>query len=342
MKIILCVMLVLSSVSAFAEREGGGGRGIVCKNTDDSIASVELLDFFEGRNLERYLMPEKVGNYNDIIQQEFVQKIEFRGYLEYLSTKWLPKIKDGLRLLPPGIRLEKVEDSGEIFNLPLNCSIEQLANFQGISRIFVVGDYWDKMSETSKAGLVLHELLWFIERSAGSKKSSRVRRTVARYFASNYTFAKFDFLGPKIGSFDLMPGDFLCKSLVGKRKMGSVLFIRKRNNEHILTFSRLNGAILHQPHVANLNSSHKELLVALVDPYKSYTASFFTRATYSSASSYHVELAINTASDLEKVEVKIKALNFEFPGYDDEIFEDMECEKLNFQTISELLIGTSW
>ena len=237
---ILIFLIALVSFNVSAEifkldgvSDGGGGRGVVCKNTDGSIASVELLDFFEGKNLEGYTIPDRAGDYHTIIQNEFVQKTKDRPHLSYLSKEWLPKVNNGLKILPPGFRLEKVEDSGEIFNLPSNCTIEQLANFQGISRIFVVGDFWNKMSETSKAGLVVHELLWFVERFTGVESSSRTRRTVARYFASDFQFAKFDFSSLRVD-------DIACESLSaiepGSKRLGSVFFIQKRGDEHLVTY----------------------------------------------------------------------------------------------------------
>jgi hypothetical protein len=344
MKVLFLILLVSFNVSAEIFKvegtsDGGGGRGVVCKNTNGSISSVELLDFFEGRNLEGYTIPDRNGDFNSIIQKEFVNKTDYRGNLKYLNKEWLPKVKNGLKILPPGFRLEKVEDSGEIFNLPNNCRIEQLANFQGISRIFIVGDFWNKMSETSRAGLIVHEFLWFLERFTRVETSSRTRRTVARYFSSDFKFASFDLSTLRVG-------DTSCESLsavqTGSKKMGSVFFIQKRNDEHLVTFSRLNGAMLHQPHVIRMDATWKDFTDAIYNPDHGFSAQFFTTPVNSNVESHELMIDIDPAEDeFGDKKISIRARNFEFPGYDDKEFENMECNKLSQEDLS-LLPTQSW
>jgi hypothetical protein len=345
MKVLFLVLLVSFNVSAEIFKiegtsDGGGGRGVVCKNSDNSIASVELLDFFEGRNLEGYTIPSRSGDFNSIIQKEFVNKTNYRGNLKFLNKEWLPKVKNGLKILPPGFRLEKVEDSGEIFNLPSNCSIEQLANFQGISRIFIVGDYWNKMSETSKAGLVVHEYLWFFERITGVETSSRIRRTVARYFASNFNFEKFNFSNLKVG-------DIACESLSAaqsnSKRMGSVFFIQKRNDEHTVTFSRLNGAMLHQPHVIHMDETWSDFSDAILNLGQGIIGQFFTKPMNSNIESHELMIDVEPdRAEFEEKKIRIRASNLEFPGYDDEEFENMECNKLSQKDLNLLPIQAWW
>ncbi|MCT4640965.1 MAG: hypothetical protein N4A33_01625 [Bacteriovoracaceae bacterium] len=347
---ILISLIALVSLNVSAEifkidgvSDGGGGRGVVCKNTDGSIASVELLDFFEGKNLEGYTIPERTGDYHTIIQNEFVQKTTDRPHLSYLNKEWLPKVKNGIKILPPGFRLQKVEDSGEIFNLPSNCTIEQLANFQGISRVFIVGDFWDKMSETSKAGLVVHELLWFFERFTGVETSSRTRRTVARYFASDFQFANFDFSSLKVG-------DIACESLSavepGSKRLGSVFFIHKRNNDHFITFSRLNGAMLHQPHVVEMDTmSWTHLVDAILNDDYGTSMQFFVTPINSNVDSHMIDLEVtelDLGNGISRRVTQIKSSNFEFPGYDDENFENMECNKLSQEDLNLLPTQAWW
>lgn len=197
----LCVLALSLSFSTFAQdrmggTDGGGGRGVVCYADANQkvIESVELLDFYEGRLLEGYNISEQHGSFNEIYR-EMIKKSASKSILQ--TMEYGEKLLKGFKFLSTGVRLKPVDDSGEIF-IPANCKIEQVANFQGLSRIFIVKDFWDYLSETSKAGLLMHELIWFVDRSAGAEISSRARRTVARFFADNYEFHKV-VMNPKVG-----------------------------------------------------------------------------------------------------------------------------------------------
>lgn len=250
---VLSVMILVFPMALFAGgSDGGGGNGVVCYNpaSPKEIVSVELLDFYEGKVLEGYEINERDGSYLDILEH-VIEKSASQEVKDYLKS--YTNFNRGFKFLPPGVRLKPINDSSEIF-IPDNCKVEQIINFQGPSRIFVVGDFWNLLSETHKAGLLLHEILWKTEREAGVKNSARARRSVARFFADNYQFEKLAISGKK--------GDFLCRSS-GEVSLGSPVgfyghtsFLLKRTKEKDLCklhFITLNNAMVFSSEVAELD-----------------------------------------------------------------------------------------
>lgn len=187
----LMMMSSLTSASTQAKRvgghDGGGGQGVVCYNPQGEIESVKLLDFYEGEILYGLNVPEYEGTPLEIIKEvsEKFPYLNDAGFKDEMSITF-----NSFRFLPPGIRLKEINDGNVIYRIPNDCKIEQIANFQGISRIVIVGDFWEKMSPTHKAGLILHERFWYEERSGQIKHSARVKRNVARIFSDNLSLEK--------------------------------------------------------------------------------------------------------------------------------------------------------
>ena len=194
LKLGLGFALLALSINGFAQgsdrggHDGGGGQGVVCYNKENQIESVELLDLFEGRILEGLNIVE--DHSSAALEQLLALHQKNQWYFNtFSSEESLKEFTKVFRLLPAGTRLKPIADSNSIF-IPSNCKIEQLVNFQGPSRIFVVSDFWHMLSPTAQAALYAHELIWSYERNNGALYSSRARRTVARLFADNYDFLK--------------------------------------------------------------------------------------------------------------------------------------------------------
>lgn len=252
LKTLLFGMLV--STLAQAEimsggHDGGGGKGLICYGDKGEIVSAELLDFYEGRTLEGLDIPERSGTaaqiYLEVMDRSANESVKFGIMKDGID------FQKGFKFLPRGVRLNSIDDSSEIF-VPKNCSIEQIANFQGLSRIFIVKDFWDVLSETSRAGLQMHEYLWYLERQTGTPTSSRARRTVARFFSTNYVFEPFEIATRKTLScwtlssndqgYSMTPGD----SFTIKKD--------EESNSCEFVFRKLNGATSFEKQVAKLDN----------------------------------------------------------------------------------------
>src|SRR4051812_44942019 len=70
MKIRLSVfsLIILFAISSLAlGKEGGGGKGVVCRDANKNIRSVELLDLWEAKNLRGQQIVQSTGSFkNDL------------------------------------------------------------------------------------------------------------------------------------------------------------------------------------------------------------------------------------------------------------------------------------
>ncbi|WP_374077014.1 hypothetical protein [Bdellovibrio bacteriovorus] len=158
--------------------DGGGGKGIVCRDAQGVIQSAELLDLYEGKSMYGLNIRK-----SDLPIQEQVNKAlqvipaTSRSLFEVFADIVIRKMV----LLPSGTKLLPVDDSFEII-LPKGCEAEQVAHYYSDDRILVDRDIWDHMSETDKSALILHEAVYRVNRAMGAKDSRGSRHTVMHLF----------------------------------------------------------------------------------------------------------------------------------------------------------------
>jgi len=88
------------------------------------------------------------------------------------------------RIIKNYIGIKPINDSFETFIPPKNCEIIQAASFRTEDLILLNKDVWDLFSDFDKAGLILHETIYWYDRLLTQKYDSRrARRTVAKAFS---------------------------------------------------------------------------------------------------------------------------------------------------------------
>lgn len=171
---IILILNFLIQASIYAGNEvGNGGDALVCKK--EQSLSVRLLDYSEGEvNSNKSDSQEK---YRKLLHS-WIKKFKALDpkLSSMLSRKTLTIDQDFT--FKKGIQLIDIKDSKHIY-IPQNCVLKQLAirRFKKIGgEKFVVNqDYWEKLSEEDKAGLVLHELLYEYFYYLGVRDSKEVR-----------------------------------------------------------------------------------------------------------------------------------------------------------------------
>lgn len=160
---------------------GGGGKGVVCRDSSGRITSAQTLDLYEGGILHALNIRTSRAPMNDQIQQALSAiPANSRGFINVYATN----IAQRMRLTPPNTQLVPIDDSFEVV-LPSDCKAEQLANYYNDNTILVSADIWAYLDETNRAALVLHEAVYATERLYGAKDSRRTRHVVASLFDSN-------------------------------------------------------------------------------------------------------------------------------------------------------------
>lgn len=180
---------LIASLAVAETTVGNGGDLVVCRNSQNKITSVELLDYFEARELR--------GIVADIASTD--QAID---RLKRLSPKRAERYRAAIAdfnanaLFKSGVELTDVPDSDHDL-LPAGCKIEQLAiqrkpQFPEDKLYLINKDLWDLMSARDQAGLKLHEIIYRDTLDAGKTDSK-----TSRYFNSLISSVDFQQLTGK-------------------------------------------------------------------------------------------------------------------------------------------------
>lgn len=188
-KILLSFVLVFN---VFSKTEVGNGGGVwTCRNDDDSIRWIQLVDFFEGEvefGLKIY------DQYAGMSKSEIINSIlEFSGEIdpnfEGVLSRYLSIVEESLEF--KNSELEVIDDSlyrirpSRMTCVSGNVNYEQLANYTTDGRI-LISDLYDSdlLSETDKAGLLIHEAIYlFLRESRGETNSVNTRKVLAYLFS---------------------------------------------------------------------------------------------------------------------------------------------------------------
>lgn len=180
---LLSLSVVALSLNAFAGDKGHGGGGHVCGD------SVELYDFFEGRNPYLHEIPVWRVDPNltmaDYLAKAMAHlKSEDQGIGQYVESKLNEMLKIPYNQLVLPILIPRTSDA----DLPLveeNCEFQQVANWnERFGKVFFSRKYFEKMDAMSKAGLYVHEVLYKIARdSKVTMDSNDIRKLVAMIFS---------------------------------------------------------------------------------------------------------------------------------------------------------------
>ena len=159
--------IVLSGFAAAPTWAGpgssGGGTGVFCPIWVWSQPRVQLLDFYQGK--ETLTIPESKEPYRDqvakiapLLSFDFSLKADFEAALKdvYANMKFMPKGKS--------IHVPQDLGGAEVIEIPTGCSLGGIGYYQADGKLLVSTDAFRKLSETQKAGFVVHEALYKVYR----------------------------------------------------------------------------------------------------------------------------------------------------------------------------------
>lgn len=200
------LVIVSASTLAFAGgMEGGGGKGVVCRDSAGHIQSVELLDLWETKNIRHEQIIPSLGSASsdlksainrakNIFTEEDITRPD--GTIIKADTEIIEELTFiAFGVIDPSKNFENVERVRGV-NLPIsndsyegnltlnpNCRIEQVATFShgwGHDSHWVVNlDLTDKMDNINLAAFGLHEAVYqYLDTYSEETNSLRVRRSV--------------------------------------------------------------------------------------------------------------------------------------------------------------------
>ncbi len=222
---------------------GGGGKGVLCKNNGQE--SLETLDLYEGRLMydltyEKYLDRK---DYKDLVldlmtkhlNSKFVSGMNDEQYKNILNDFLFKKNKLKLKFLNSGKHLKSTQDSADAL-MDKNCQLVQIAMFYDESVILIDSDLWNKLSVLDQAALIAHEMFYYHMRAKGETNSVSSRKLIAYMFSDQGIRPKLEGFNDKyldcdiknvnsnanIGSFFIVEGEDYDNSFSGEKSKGLV------------------------------------------------------------------------------------------------------------------------
>jgi len=181
--------LLAMGLSAFAGSEGGVGNGgvsVVCRHADGSIASAELLDIYEGRELYQRTYSEdalSVETRLQIMQLALVKRPDaIKRFQDELTTIYSNQV-----FVSKGNELELTNDALPIIRKK-GCKLEQVANYTDNGEVFISQEIYEEFNNLNKAALYTHEAFYSIYRKKNRTHlsiNSRDSRKLTAYLMSN-------------------------------------------------------------------------------------------------------------------------------------------------------------
>lgn len=191
-KLFFILFLLSTSLYASSGNEvGNGGDALVCQTPDKKVL-VHLFDFFEYQNQHGEKIEEKEGDFKSIVASIVDQlKINDPKLAQLLKSRSERFLSDSQFVTTA--KLTDIKDANSMMKAPnKNCQIEQVAILKkkvlSNEKKFLISEIlWDKMSETHKAGLVLHELIYEYFADLRETNSVNARAINAYLFSKNFS-----------------------------------------------------------------------------------------------------------------------------------------------------------
>ena len=210
MRIILLLLISIQFTIAGGE-VGNGGDAVVCFDRKDgkvtfekilksgkdpfdnsdvvkSIISMETLDSYEYRieKLFTGIVPDLYHtslDYRDIVV-ELLERLEKKSSFSKYVDRARENLPEDGWVVAPGI--PEIRDEGYAVKLESNCSLVQMAEQVG-NKVFVDPAIFrsDKMSELSRATLLLHEFIYNIALDYGHENSFPTRQVVGHLISGS-------------------------------------------------------------------------------------------------------------------------------------------------------------
>lgn len=191
-KIFFVLSLISTSLWASSGNEvGNGGDALVCKLADKSV-SVQLFDFFEYQNQHSESIEERTGDYKTISLSLVDQLRKHDVKLAKLLSNRIETFIGNTQFVA-GANLKNIKDSNNLITSPnKDCQIEQIAILKKAvlaneKKFLINNTLWEKLSETNKAGLILHELIYEYFSDLGEKNSVNARALNSFLFSGKFS-----------------------------------------------------------------------------------------------------------------------------------------------------------
>jgi hypothetical protein len=214
---VLSLLLSASALASVGVGSSGGGAGVVCREANNKIKSVEVLDLYEARKAGLELMPSTGILLTDYINatMSFRKTVGDRRPADVELVRSFESSFKSLVFSKPGQELPRLFDEGPHASIPADCDIEQIAIWHSSGVVQVSTDLWAGLSTLDQAALLFHEPIYQMLRDNGEVTAVTTRNFVAHIFSARG-------LPPERAGF--LTGAFTCGALTGAESTDGLIF----------------------------------------------------------------------------------------------------------------------
>ena len=181
LNIILLVLFFCTTFSYAGDKIGNGGGAWVCRNAHDKkINYIETYDLYESKILFKKNILESTDAYEIQVKKALdkFKKSSFRITLE--DADIFLKLSRGENSIPSDFSLNDIGDLGDVGEIikKENCKVEFIFNYTDEGDIYFNKVLFDLLSETSKAAIITHEVIYKYLRKVDKVETSRRARRI--------------------------------------------------------------------------------------------------------------------------------------------------------------------
>lgn len=206
--LIVCAHLSGAPAAAAANEMGNGGDAVVCRDESGAITSAEMYDYFEATNLREIPLDLGGDGLDEWQRVEYVlarlglrQPAHARHYRDLVTF-----FRSEMRVVA-NVDFIDIPDSDPLV-LPTGCEVKQAAiqrtpTFPEDRHFLVSAEIWNAMRTRDRAGLILHEVLYFDLIQAGATNSVAARylnSILSSPVSEAYSAEKFNELFKRVGA----------------------------------------------------------------------------------------------------------------------------------------------
>lgn len=172
---------VPGALAAFGPGSSGGGPAITCPGPDGKIASVEMLDLYEGRIRFGLTIPELNEGPPGQIFKALGKLNEFDPFMGDDFREALAIVTANQQFLPPGVVMSPGVDLGSdhAVVMPDGCDLRYAGYYESDGTLRISQTTFEKMTSTHQATFYVHETLYWLSRSLTEATNSTATRQVA-------------------------------------------------------------------------------------------------------------------------------------------------------------------
>lgn len=184
---IAFALLLSASTGAYAgPSSSGGGPSIICNGPEGKVQTAQMLDLYEGQIRYGLAIPTLPTPGAAQLQAAFDRLTAYDWFVASDVQAALVDISSKVAFLPDGVIMAPGVDLGDSYAavVPDGCELAYAGYYEADGTLRISRTIFDKLDETDKAALFLHEAIYKVARELGEDTDSLATREINAYLFS--------------------------------------------------------------------------------------------------------------------------------------------------------------